>query len=327
MILDLTLTHMLIGSITDLLGLLPNVSGLHLPTYSTAGDGLAQLALAATQKVAGTETTSAMLQPITTPIATPLTPHRSIAIPPKLLKRIWDLEFIEMSELLPESWEIEATQQTCCQATRRPSRRAPVTDILIWVECFSTFVAVISVKFPGSVPDMMAYQKSIVRASRNFEGTAWAVYDRCYRRRAAASKDLRWSVPDSALYNEAFTGRARAIPRCHHCLSENHMMSMCPDLPYELRNQWQRQPQPRWPSSFTAQPTFAGARPQEPCRLYNQGRCRVRRCKYLHYCTSCGAQDHPQISCPNQVARGYRDRSLPPTPGFKAPAIPRPPIA
>ena len=35
-------------------------------------------------------------------------------------------------------------------------------------------------------------------------------------------RDLHWSRVDNALYNEAFTGRAWAIPRCKHCLGENH---------------------------------------------------------------------------------------------------------
>jgi len=39
------------------------------------------------------------------------------------------------------------------------------------------------------------------------------VYDRQYRRVALALKDLNWSVPNVRLYNEAFTGRARAGPR------------------------------------------------------------------------------------------------------------------
>ena len=46
------------------------------------------------------------------------------------------------------------------------------------------------------------------------EGKRWVVYDRQYCWEALARKDLNWSVPDPQLYNEAFTGRARAIPKC-----------------------------------------------------------------------------------------------------------------
>ena len=46
--------------------------------------------------------------------------------------------------------------------------------------------------------------------------------------------DLNWSVQHTALYNEAFTGRARTIPRCTHYLSENHAVGDCPDRPQGL---------------------------------------------------------------------------------------------
>ena len=50
--------------------------------------------------------------------------------PTKMVKRILDLEFIEMNKLLPEAWGVEAVQP-CCQGFRRPSHRAPVADRVI----------------------------------------------------------------------------------------------------------------------------------------------------------------------------------------------------
>ena len=137
---------------------------------------------------------------------------------PSQSRRILDLEFIEMSDLLPDSWPEEAqtlvvfdTQLT----PRRLGRRIIVQDLSQWIECFSRMAA------------LWAYQASIVRAARNFEGTAWVAYDRQYRRKALARRDLNWSQPNSRLYNEAFTGRAKAIPRCCHCLSDAHSSSAC----------------------------------------------------------------------------------------------------
>ena len=36
------------------------------------------------------------------------------ALPPKLMIRILDLEFVEMGELLPESWEVDPDPPSCC---------------------------------------------------------------------------------------------------------------------------------------------------------------------------------------------------------------------
>ena len=70
------------------------------------------------------------------------------------------------------------------------ARRGPVTDIVMWSECYSSFVAVLAKKYPQHIADFMAYQRSIIKASRNFDGKAWVVYDHGYGRRAAATKSL-----------------------------------------------------------------------------------------------------------------------------------------
>ena len=145
-------------------------------------------------------------------------------------------------------------------------------------------------------------RKPSLRASRNFEGSSWVVYDRCYRRQAAATKNLVWSIPDSALYNEAFTGRAKAIPCCQHCLSENHTLSDCPDCPLDIqrehRHQQDRNLQVR------------GGFSSEYCQLFNQIQCRSRR--YQHLCNLCSLP-HPAQVCPMR-GRGQRDQSHPSSP-------------
>ena len=57
---------------------------------------------------------------------------------------------------------------------------------------------------------------------RNFDSAAWASYDMAFRRQAANWGSLDWGFVDTALYNEAFTGRARTITRCSFCLSDTH---------------------------------------------------------------------------------------------------------
>jgi hypothetical protein len=42
---------------------------------------------------------------------------------------------------------------------------------------------------------------------------------------------FRRSVPNARLYNEAFTGHARAVPRCFFCLQEDHLAQYCPRNP------------------------------------------------------------------------------------------------
>ncbi len=110
------------------------------------------------------------------------------SLPEKLIMRIHvlDLEFIDMFELIPDNWRFNAgtDEGMCCHHSRK-QRRGPVVDILLWVECYSTLVSVLSSKFPLKIPDLMAYQRTIVYAHRSFAGDGWVTYDLSYRRRAA----------------------------------------------------------------------------------------------------------------------------------------------
>ena len=117
------------------LGLNPDTNTLtQLPTFSSPSSGLALLAAAANHPLCNPPVLIPQLPSPEVPLdmGNPMvvTSHRAVVIPPKLVKRILDLEFIEMNELLPEAWGVEAVQP-CCQGFRWPSRRAPVADRVI----------------------------------------------------------------------------------------------------------------------------------------------------------------------------------------------------
>ena len=80
-----------------------------------------------------------------------------------------------MGEMLQESWIPEA--QDVSLALWRPSRRAPITDVLAWTECFALMAAVIAKKLPDKAPQLVAYLRKIVHAARNFQGSVWVAYD------------------------------------------------------------------------------------------------------------------------------------------------------
>lgn len=195
-----------------------------------------------------------------------------------------------MSELVPDGWRFSEEEQKCCHQQRRSHRRGPVTDILLWVECYSSLVAVLSLKFPEKTPQLMSYQQTIVKAHRTFVGEGWATYDACYRRKAAMTKSLEWGQVDFTLYNETFTGRAKSITRCHYCLSEYHSSGSCAYAPDR-------------PGPSHSDDRLALGRQQRPstqlCQLYNtrySNKCRFNPCKFAHLCSECRGQ-HPVSNC------------------------------
>ena len=81
--------------------------------------------------------------------------------------------------------------------------------------------------FLKKLPNLLAYQAAIIRAERNYEGKQWVACGSQYQRESLARKYLNWSLPNSRLLNETFTGCARAMPRCIFCLQDDHTTSTC----------------------------------------------------------------------------------------------------
>ena len=203
------------------LGELPDPAHLpSIPTFTPSigpPSGLDLLAAAATgDPPPPTESTNL---PATLHDPGPYNPAASL--PPKVVKRVLALDFVEMSELRGDIWSDETTTSDTSSSARRAGK-PPVKDIKVWLECYARMAALLTVRFPEKAPELWAYQTTIMNAAYNYEGSNWVAYDRQFRRDRLARRDLNWSVPNSRLYSEAFTGRARVIPRCPHCLSEDH---------------------------------------------------------------------------------------------------------
>lgn len=283
-----------------------------LTTPSSAGLGAIPPALSLAGVPTITGSTTAIMTSVTPTMAsTQVSPlpqpswntSQTLSLPPKLVKKILDLEFVDMSELLPDSWRSQEEEQKCCHQ-RRVQRRGPVTDILLWVECFSSMVTILSSRFEGKTPHFMAYQQTIVKAHRAFTGEGWITYDTCYRRKAAVLKSLDWGVVDFTLYNETFTGRAKSIPRCRHCLSEHHPSHECTYVPDSRVDMLPRT-------------STRAARMLAPiCQLYNGkngSRCNFNPCKFQHLCADCWG-NHPAAYCrkyKSPLTKRPRSRSPP----------------
>ena len=69
-----------------------------------------------------------------------------LPIPANLSERILKWEYVEMADLIPYIWSLPwSTGQPA-----KPCRQVP--DIGMWLQCFASYIAVLSTKFPESVP-------------------------------------------------------------------------------------------------------------------------------------------------------------------------------
>ena len=208
------------------------------------------------------------------------------SFPPKLVKKILNLEFVDMLELIPDSWSSYEEEPQYCHHLRPSQRRRPVNNILFWVEYYAAMAAILASKYPHKTMELMIYLRTIMKVHRSCVGDGWITYDIAYRRKAAASKSLDWSQVDFTLYNETFTGRVKSVVRCGYCSSESHSSQECS---YALGG-----------STVNQNRTLRNSRLSILlCGHFNSSsgnQCRYRPCKFAHFCAKCHGP-HPQSEC------------------------------
>ena len=107
-------------------------------------------------------------------------------------------KFVEMSDLIPEKLEAPTTEvpsfiiegRSIVPTTTTSSRKKnEIGDILTWVECFNSYIAVITASRPERARDLLAYMALIIRIAKQFPGRCWFNYDR------VQFKELEQSIP------------------------------------------------------------------------------------------------------------------------------------
>ena len=238
-------------------------------------------------------------------------------VPAKLVAKILKEEFVDMAELLRDNIEAERRRcgsDTSSNQTRPPRREIP--DILSWLQCFGVFAGVVASKHPDRVPQLLAYQTTIVREARRCGGVGWQAYDTMFRQHAATNAFVDWSKLNSSLYAVTFLAQSNGRGRCcQYCLESDHVGQECalapshqPERPQrsggwgptaavrlgEVRNDLCQEPIPggRGRTRMARQ-----QRPDRVCYAWNDGDCKFPACRYQHVCAKCQGE-HRAPACP-----------------------------
>lgn len=98
-----------------------------------------------------------------------------------------------MSEMLPEYWLLTSDDEGASKRHSSQCRWHRVPIIFDWIQCFCSYVSVLTPAYPEVIPELMAYMGTIVKASQEFGDIHWARYDAGYRRQAALTGNRLWS--------------------------------------------------------------------------------------------------------------------------------------
>ena len=96
-----------------------------------------------------------------------------------------------MADLHPESWLMASDTDNANNslASLFCRRKQPVTDIAVWVQCYSSLVSVLLELYPQFIKHFMAYLSTIVMGAKRTR-----TLNAAYRRKAAATKSLFWGT-------------------------------------------------------------------------------------------------------------------------------------
>lgn len=75
----------------------------------------------------------------------------------------------------------EEKPPSCARAKKR------IIGLNVWLQSFTTYEEVIA------PVELMAYLINIIRATQEYEGSAWVVYDLAYRCQATTTGHKKWS--------------------------------------------------------------------------------------------------------------------------------------
>ena len=216
-------------------------------------------------------------------------------VPARLVKRIKEVMYIKMSELLPDHLS-SAEFNISDQSTSSKSKLCEVNNIMDWIQCFDTYIAIISCSAPHRVADLIGYQSWVVSASQNCQEGRWIVYNRRFHLKASATNNTEWSAYDIIIWNQVFPDGAMVNhqPRCPQ-----------PTNPTNPAYRLPRQPQlnPKCQICFKWNDSTDG--------------CTCSPCHYEHICYRCihnprvSDKGHKAIDCPHKKGFPPNDNQTP----------------
>ena len=251
-------------------------------------------------------------------------------IPTRLAEKTWNLEFVEMEELLPAPRSLRLVEHgrqaaslqeslvgafSQFQAIQHQKSQRRVQDVMTWVRCFTLYVAVMAKKKTDMIPCMVAHLHTVLKLHQKApQSVAWLEYDIQFRMEMAAREDRVWTGGDPWQYVACLPGPSTAqdpFDLAEQAIPQQQKPSQ-PPLPPSVPTQQIRETilgKGGRPLDSTAAKAPAGGKPptKKPkksgtCRLFNRapGGCPYGgECVFTHRCSNCGVMDeHGLLACP-----------------------------
>ena len=165
------------------------------------------------------------------------------------------------------------------QLLAAPSKMRDVSDPLMWVFCFLSFLAIRSDK--NLTKQLVAYAQIIIQLRWKHGGLGWRNCNTRFHQQLAAGI---WTTVEPSILATSVIRSAisQDSSLCSLCWESDHQITDC------ILSTLGQKPMP--PPSKPARPhPYSFSNNNEPCRKFNRGNCHHVWCKYQHVCSLCSA--------------------------------------
>ena len=227
----------------------------------------------------------------------------------KLIKALKDMDFIDLTSLLPNSlYEVSPYSQYSLEVlpsseqgansslsltqTKRPSQK--ITTLINWIEAWNVYIRGMVHFHPHLAPELLAYQESFCSINKSYPFSARSRYDIAFRMNMARKKHQSWAKLDEYAFNK-FLRCAPPVPSqviCYKCHTPGHFAGECQ---YGFQPQWQQK-------QATPFRSFRRQGPESRRHYNNNNKCQNPNCPWPHTCSRCQGL-HPVSNCRQPKAK------------------------
>lgn len=134
-----------------------------------------------------------------------------------------------MADLLKDNAELERRRLAAGEGGQVPRvGHREVPDFESWLQCFSSYAAVICSKYPQKARELWAYQAMMIAEHRKCGGRGWLLYDRAFRQQIISLERAEltractlphfWPMGGGAMANSA-------LGACHQTICQTSVPS------------------------------------------------------------------------------------------------------
>ena len=132
-----------------------------------------------------------------------------------------------MADLLPDNLELSRRSQSEVQRnltciSKSPKKRELSEDwkgLLAWSVSFSTFIAVVTSKYPGKAQELLAYHTTLLIEALRFGCKGWLSYDRMFREHVEKEPHSSWAMLHPMFYSLTFLRQRVEALTCSTCMT------------------------------------------------------------------------------------------------------------